>query len=321
MTSTNLYTFFGSPTQKNLESNQRGRLTDEQQFVLKKMVRQQLWGIVRWVVVLMILCGAFGFFFWAMVSDGLGPSLVGPVVAAVSAIAIVLLVMAVVLFPDLSFIFARDDIDMGQVETVLGKVEWTGRRYKIVSESRNLRTVRGNVSMPPPGEYRFYCLPNSGLVIQAEALMRSETAGQGQNLLLDALSKAHRFTTDDLALNRQGTLSGSQSLRLIGFVAVQGIMFLLFTGFGVWMYFNLPTSGEDQTWAIVFGVILMLLALGVVWKIFQTFFDLITRSVAHEEGYVIRTEHRTRNGRYYTYTIKKLKFRVSRNAFNALVDS
>ena len=42
--------------------------------------------------------------------------------------------------------------------------------------------------------------------------------------------------------------------------------------------------------------------------------------MAHEDGFVTRQEHRTRNGRYYTYQIKKLKFRVSRKAFHALVD-
>ena len=319
MTPTNLFALFDRPTQQNLESNQRGRLTSEQQSALKRDVRRQWWRVVLWAFVLLVLCAIFGLFIWALVSEDLGPSLLGPVLATAVVFAIGLIVLAVFLFPDLSLVFAGGDIEAGQVEEVSGKVEWTGRRYQVVAESRSLRTVRGNVSLPPPGQYRFYCLPNSGLVIQAEAVGNA-SARQSQDLLLEALSKAHRFTLDDLGVNRQSSLGGAQALRLIGYAVVQGVVFLLSAGAGIWMYFNLPIGKEDQLWAIVFGIFLAILALGSVWNIIKTFLDLLTQSVAHEEGFVTRQEHRTRNGRYYTYQIKKLKFRVSRNAFHALVD-
>lgn len=319
MTSTNLFAFFDRPTQQNLESNQRGRLTPEQQSALKRDVRRQWWRAVLWAFVLIVLCAIFGLFFWALVSEDLGSSLLVPVLTTAFVFASVLIVLAIYLFPDLSLVFAGGDIEAGQVEAVSGKVEWTGRRYQLVAESRSVRTVRGNVSLPPPGAYRFYCLPNSGLVIQAEAL-ENVSAEQSQNLLLDALSKAHHFNSDDLGVNRQGALSGTQALRLISYAIVQGVVLLFSGGMGVWMYFNLPTSKDDQLWVILFGIFLAILALGAVWNIIKAFLDLLTQSVAHEEGFVIRQEHRTRNGRYYTYQIKKLKFRVSRNAFHALVD-
>ena len=319
MTPTNSFAFFDRPTQQNLESNQRGRLTVEQQSALKQGVRQQWWRIVLWAFVLVVLCAVFGIFIWVLVSEDLGPSLLGPVLTTAGVFAIGLIVLAVFLFPDLSLVFASGDIESGQVEAVSGKVEWTGRRYQVVSESRSLRTVRGNISLPPPGQYRFYCLPNSGLVIQAETL-GNVSAQQSQDLLLEALSKTHRFTSDDIAVNRKGSLSGSQALRLIGYAIGQGVVLLLSSGAGVWLYFNLPTGKEDQLWIGVFGIFMAILALGAVWNIFKTLLDLLTQSVAHEEGFVARYEHRTRNGRYYTYQIKKLKFRVSRSSFHALVD-
>ena len=319
MTSSNLFAFFDKPTQQNLESNQRGRLTPEQQSALKKGVRQQWWRVVLWAFVLIVLCGVFGLFFWALASEDLGPALLGPVLTTAGVFAIGLLVLAAFLFPDLSLVLAGGDIELGQVETVSGKVEWTGRRYQIVAESRSLRAVRGNVSMPPPGTYRFYCLPNSGLVILAEAMVNVSTQ-QSQGLLLDALSKAHHFTSDDLGVNHQGGLSGAQALRLISYTIVQGVVLIFSIGMGVWLYFNLPINKEDQLWAGVFGLFLVVLALGAVWNIIKAFLDLLTQGVAHEEGFVARYEHRTRNGRYYTYQIKKLKFRVSRNAYHALVD-
>jgi len=319
MIPTNLYAFFDRPTQQNLESNQRGRLTPEQQSALKQGVRQQWWRVVLWAFVLIVLCAVFGLFFWALATEDLGPALLGPVLTTAGVFAIGLLVLAAFLFPDLSLVFAGGDLEAGQVEAIPGKVEWTGRRYQVVSESRSIRTVRGNISLPPPGAYRFYCLPNSGLVIQAEA-MENVSAEQSQSLLLEALSKVHRFTPDELGTNRQGALSGAQALRLISYAIVQGVVLIFSAGMGVWMYFNLPIGREDQLWAIVFGIFLAALALGSVWNIIKALLDLLTQSVAHEEGFVSRHEHRTRNGRYYTYQIKKLKFRVSRSAFHALVD-
>jgi len=319
MTPTNLFAFFDRPTQQNLESNQRGRLTPEQQSALKQGVRQQWWRVVLWAFVLIVLCAVFGLFFWALATEDLGPALLGPVLTTAGVFAIGLIVLAAFLFPDLSLVFAGGDLEAGQVEAIPGKVEWTGRRYQVVAESRSIRTVRGNISLPPPGAYRFYCLPNSGLVIQAEA-MENVSAEQSQSLLLEALSKVHRFTPDELGTNRQGSLSGAQALRLISYAIVQGVVLIFSAGMGVWMYFNLPIGREDQLWAIVFGIFLAALALGSVWNIIKALLDLLTQSVAHEEGFVSRHEHRTRNGRYYTYQIKKLKFRVSRSAFHALVD-
>jgi hypothetical protein len=320
MTPTNFYAFFDQPTQQNIESNQRGRLTPEQQSALKQGVRQQWWRVVIWAFVLFILCAVFGLFFWALASEDLGPALLGPVLTTAGVFAIGLIVLAAFLFPDLSLVFVGGDIEAGQVEAVLGKVEWTGRRYQVVAESRRIRTVRGNVSLPPPGEYRFYCLPNSGQIIMAEAV-ENVSAGQSQNLLLEALSRAHHFSLDDLGVNRQSALGGAQALRLIGYAVVQGVVLILSAGGGAWMYFNLPIGREDQLWAIVIGIFLAILALSSIWNIIKTSLDLLTQSVAHEDGFVTRQEHRTRNGRYYTYQIKKLKFRVSRSAFHALVDS
>lgn len=319
MTPTNLFAFFGTPSQQNIESNQRGRLTPEQQSALKQGVRQQWWRVVFWAFVLIVLCAVFGLFVWALASEDFGPALLGPVLTTAGVFVIGLLVLAAFLFPDLSLVFAGGDIEAGHVEAVSGKVEWTGRRYQVVSESRSLRTVRGNVSFPPPGAYRFYCLPNSGLVIQAEAL-ENVSAERSQDLLLEALSKVHRFSPDELVANRQGSLSGAQALRLISYAIVQGVVLIFSVGMGALMYFNVPIGRDDQLWAIMFGIFLAGLALSSIWNIIKALLDLLTQSVAHEEGFVGRYEHRTRNGRYYTYQIKKLKFRVSRNAFRALVD-
>jgi hypothetical protein len=318
-TPANIFAFFDSPTQQNLESNQRGQLSAGQQAALKRGIRQQWGRVALWIPVLLILCGGFGLLFWALLtSDSLGPSMIGLVLASGGVLAFVFLVVAAFIFPNLSLVFAGREIEEGRIESASGNVEWTGSKYKIVSDSHPLKTVRGTISMPPPGTYRFYFLPSSGLVVLAEAL-EDISAVQSTNLMLEALSSANRFNPEDIDVNRQGSLSGGQALRLTGFALIQGIVFLLCAGIGVWFYFNQPT-GNDRVWFTVFMILLGFFALGAVWNILRTGLDLITQSVANVEGVVIRTEHRTRNGRYYTYQIKNLKFRVPRNAFRALVD-
>jgi drug/metabolite transporter (DMT)-like permease len=110
MTPTNLFAFFDRPTQQNLESNQRGRLTPEQQSALKQGVRQQWWRVVLWAFVLLVLCTVFGLFFWALASEDLGPALLGPVLTTAGVFAIGLIVLAALLFPDLSLVFAGGDV-------------------------------------------------------------------------------------------------------------------------------------------------------------------------------------------------------------------
>jgi len=317
-TPANNFAFFDNPTQQNLVSNQRGQLTPQQQAALKRGIREQWGRVALWIFVLLILCGVSGLLIWALVSDGLGSSLMGTALAAGGVFAIVFLVVAAFIFPNMSLVFASREIEEGRVESATGKIEWTGNKYKIVSDSHTLRIVRGNISMPPPGTYRFYFLPNSGLVILAEAL-GDLSATQSKDLLLEVLSRANRFNPEDIDVNRQGSLTGGQTLRLTSFAIVQGIVFLLCAGVGIWFYFNQPT-GDDRTWFIFLMVILVFLAAGAVWNILRTVLDLLTQSVTQVEGIVVRHEHRTRNGRYYTYQIKYLKFRVSRAAFRALVD-
>ena len=94
MTPTNFYAIFDKPSQQNLESNQRGRLTAEQQSALKRDVRRQWWRVVLWAFVLIVLCAVFAVFIWALVSEDLGPSLLGPVLTTAFVFVIGLIVLA-----------------------------------------------------------------------------------------------------------------------------------------------------------------------------------------------------------------------------------
>jgi len=317
MTETKYYALFDIPTPQNFEANQRGRLTPGQQTALEQAAKKQRSQVAIWVLTFSILFVLFGLLFWAIARDS-GTSLLQYVILSGGAIAVGLGIFAFFLFPDISLLLAGEDLQNGGVEAALGKVAWTGRRYRLSSDSRELKTLRSGVTVPPPGEYRFYCLSHSGLVIMAEAL-GSDFARPSKDLLLDALVRANHFSMADLDVNRQGSLSGLQVLKLMAYAGWQAIMFLASALAGYLVLRDLP-SGEDQLWAGLSGALVVILALIAAWNILGAVWDILTGKATHTEGIVTRHEHRTRNSRSYSYQINQHKFKVSHIAYNALID-
>jgi hypothetical protein len=276
MTEKNYYALFDKPTPQNLEANQRGRLTLEQQSALEQMVAI---GVVAVGVILLVL----------FLSGG-----------------------------DVLFNLSRDDIENGQVESVIGKVAWTGRRYRMVSDSRKLKSLQYGRTLPPPGDYRFYCLPESGLVLMAEEL-GVMSVSQPKDLLLDALARANHFSMDDLQVNRDGSLSHSQELRLLGLVSVL-IALILITVLGVALAVQGQFLEETPTSLVLIGVIVLILSLRLLWSVIVMVGDMWVGRVNQTDGQVTRHVHRARNTRYYTYQVNGFRFRVSMSAYNALIE-
>ena len=153
----------------------------------------------------------------------------------------------------------------------------------------------------------------------AEAL-GSDFARSSKDLLLDALVRANHFSMADLDVNRQGSLSGRQVVKLLGYACWQGIVFLASALVAYLVLRDLP-SGEDQIWVGLSGVLVLVLALIAVWNILRTVWDMLAGKATRNEGIVTRHIHRSRNSRTYSYQINRLKFKVSHTAYNALIDS
>lgn len=317
MTEKNFYALFDKPTSQNLEANQRGRLTLEQQSALEQMAKNQRAVVVFWGAMILAVVGLMIFFFWQVAgSDGFlsTPSILAIGVVAVGAILLIVFLSG----GDVLFSFSRADIENGQVESVVGKVIWTGRRYRMVSDSRKLKSLQYGRTLPPPGDYRFYCLPESGLVLIAEELGLM-SASQPKDLLLDALASANHFSMDDLQSNREGLLSGGQEIRLFGYASLQGVMFLLSAGVFVWIIRGFPL-GEELVWSALLGLIGLIVSLRTGWSIVRVIWDMWNGKIARSDGQVARYIHKARNTRYYTYQVNGLKFYVSQSAYNALIE-
>jgi hypothetical protein len=322
MSENNHYALFGEPSVQNLEANQRGRLTPEQGAALEMAAKSQRSTFVLFGVIGLSILAFTLFIFWKIINDlGVSPERIQNLFVNVGVVAVLLGLFVAYLLRDIgvsSMFFADDDIKNGQVESVIGRVVFTGGRYKFISDIRKLQYLRFGRALPPPGDYRFYCLPKSGLVVVAEEL-GLVSVKQADDLLLDALARANHFSMEDLETNRQGLLSWGQEIRLFRYAATLGLFLMIF----IWISFfaSQNQTAKDNSLVIVFLVVMlvvMLLRLG--WGSVKVLFDIWSGKVEFMDGGVTRHIRRGRNMRYYFYQLDGVKFIVSKSAYNALIE-
>lgn len=155
--------------------------------------------------------------------------IVGLVIAVGIALALVWVVPRMVTSVRTLWLLRRD-LAAGQVSQADGRVLWTGRMYEPeatgLGAPRRLRFALVNRSvLLPPGSYRFYHLPASGMVLSAEALV----GGAGETLpplarlgnepaapadLRSVLAAVHGHSTLAFERNRLGQLDPAQAARL-----------------------------------------------------------------------------------------------------------
>ena len=315
MTEKNLYALFDKPTPQNLEANRRGRLTAEQQSTLERVARNQRTLFAFWGVMILAVVGFMVFFLWQVEGEDGSLSPISFALIGIVALGVILL-LVVLSGGDIIFVFPRDDIQNGQVDSVVGRVIWIGNRYRMVSDIRKLRFLTYGRALPPPGDYRFYVLARSGLVIMAETLTLVSQPG---DLLLEALARANRFTIHDLETNRTGALSSRQELRLSAALLVW-VVLILFSMVGILLAVQGRFFGKAPTTYILMSVVFVFLLLRVGWSAMKLLADLWMGTTAQTEGTVTRHVHHARNTRYYTYQVNGLKFHVPLAAYNALLE-
>lgn len=311
----NFYALFDEPTQQNIDANRRGSLTLEQRVALENVAESRGSSVLLFGVPTLAILGYVIFIFWKF--GGITGVLSPPSILAIGLIAIGIIILILrVTGGDFLFTFPLDEIENGRVDSVVGKVIWSGKRYRMVSDSRKLHFLLTKRALPPPGDYRFYCLPDSGLVIMAEELT---TSSQPRDLVLDALGRANHFSMEELETNRQGWLSGKQEVRLIGNGLFQAVFVLICIWFVV-ILFQSQLVGRDSILFVLLIAAAALVFLRNAWSVLRIFWDVWNGKVVHSDGRVARHIHDAGRVRYYTYQVNGFKFYVSESAYNALIE-
>lgn len=317
MTEKNHFALFGELSVQNLEANQRWRLTPEQKSALKTAMKDQRTTVLFGVGIVLALIGFFSFFICQVAGvDGLLSS------ASLIIVGLILLGVIILILSrpggDPFLMVPRDDIENGQVESVVGKVLWTGRRYKFVSDSRKLKSTRFGRALPPPGDYRFYCLPRSGLVVIAEELWWKST-GQPKDLLLKALARANHFSMQDLVSIREGTLRWRQEFWLFKDVLFVALLLAVFISICL-LAVRSQVAGKYVFLYLFLALPAAVTLLQFTQRSINLIRDIWDGKVAHMDGQVTRHAHRARYAYYYLYQLNDIKFDVSMSAYNALIE-
>jgi hypothetical protein len=222
------------------------------------------------------------------------------------------------LLGDWFLFFAGDDVTNGVVESAVGKIEWSGKRYQMRTENRLLRSLRvGGSTLPPPGAYRFYYLPRTGLVVMAEEVGKNDI--RYVQTLLQALASANSFSLEDLKVNQEGLLSKRQENRLLLTIVLyllgclgSAVLFVIFTP-------------QIQRSVSSTGLLLLIVVVGVLllrfsWSAAKMIADLWHGHADSVEGLVTREGHRAKYSISYYYVCDPHRFQVPASGYHALVE-
>jgi hypothetical protein len=214
--------------------------------------------------------------------------------------------------------FAGNDLANGAVESDVGRIEWSGSRYQMRTENRLLRSLRSRVVLPPPGEYRFYYLPHTGLVVMAEETGTGNIDAP-MPPLLQALASANGFSHGDLIQNQNGILTVHQENRLLLWVLFFGLVFLACTLLVVSIGLQIIRATPTFTYVLIL-VIAVVLMVKIGWSLGWTIVDIWRGKVVSVEGRVMREIHHARYSRSYYYLTRSHRFEVSKAAYDALIE-
>jgi hypothetical protein len=234
----------------------------------------------------------------------------------------------------------RRDLAAGRVSQAEGRVLWTGRMYEPeaagLGAPRRLRFALVNRSvLLPPGRYRFYHLPASGMVLSAEALVDDadenlpSLARLGDQPaapadLRSVLAAVHGHSTLAFERNRLGQLDPAQAARLRRPAIREGVIGAACIGLP-W----LAVFGFDLHATIIYLIcgVLNLIGAWCLYDAWQYLAEARAGRVDMEEGEVTTplTRQSTRDGLgeeniKVCYIVNDRRFKVSPQAYWALVE-
>jgi hypothetical protein len=207
----NYFAFFDKPSPENLASNRIGILTAQQQAALQTHISYRKSTSAIMIGTLIVSAIFMSFLFWKIDSADGTFSITAQLINA-GLLILIFGIFASYLTGDWFVYFMGDDLENRAVESAPGTMEWDGKRYRMQTDTRSLRALRDGAVLPP-GQYRFYYLPHTGLVVMAEEL--ETIPGQHSSLLLRTLASANRFSLDELKMNHEGLLSKHQENELV----------------------------------------------------------------------------------------------------------
>jgi len=254
----------------------------------------------------------------------------------------------------------KGKLSEGKVSSLEGKVKWNGRVMSAITETGTLHSIFGEDLNLLPGQYRFHILSNTNFLISAEAIKVNIVPEGASTLdhftinkssdLLSILARGHRFDIKSLDYNRKGKLSPSQLMKLSIKTTGYALGAILITAVAIWLNQYLVRHENSSSF-----LILAFAGVGL-WFFARQIYHLINlrkTRVDYFEGAVNKSKEINTSGGHYekvyyytastpikilmnntmadnpstdkhlefrSYSIMPLSWRVSKRAYNALVE-
>jgi hypothetical protein len=224
----------------------------------------------------------------------------------------------------------------GAVRSGVGEVLFIKGNYRVELEGKKLYlSAAGKGSLAPGVRYRFYYLPESRILLSAEALSAAPER-QAVRGLTEVLAEVNNFDLASLSANRRGELTGGQLGKLLQPVLI-GLFAVGFPGVVFWVGLTGETGflrplrdesgllsglGSLNTVVVVISLVLVAIALFGVYFLVTALLDLWSREVVYIEGAGLRQRKQSRDSdgstrERYFYLVGGQEFQVNQQAYQA----
>lgn len=297
-------------------ANRRGEFTPLQRAMLNRQVMQQ---IVSACGFMLLGAAAPLFFAAATILGGQGIAGLEPICLLVFGVTLIVGVPGIVRGMRMLKLVsvARQEMAANEIMQSDGEVRWIGDIYAAFVDGQRLKPIYPRLGLRP-GRYQFSYLSRSQWLLSAELLMPADDSDAAIEMQR-VLAVTNHFRMDDLRANCNGRMTTRQRFRL-------------------WLPaphsapVNRRFADPQRSPQVFYGTIisiglLLLLGLRGIPFIFLTLFlifrltvliDTLTGHVEMVEG---RGQREKPHSRYdgYQYLLGGLRFRVSGQAYNALI--
>lgn len=297
-------------------TNRRGEVTPLQRAMLNRQVMQQ---IVSACGFMLLGAAAPLYFVAATIFGGQDTAGLEPIWLLVFGVTLIVGVPGIVHGVRLLKLVSAARQEMADNEIVQGdgEVRWVGDIYAAFADGQRLKSIYPRLGLRP-SRYQFCYLRRSQWLLSAELLLPSDKVDAAVEMQR-VLAVTNRFCMDDLQANRAGHMTTRQRFRL-------------------WLPaphsapYNRRFADPERSPQVFYGTIisiglLVLLGLRGIPLIFLTLFlifrltVLIDNLTGHVEMVEGRGQREKPHSRYdgYQYVLGGLRFRVSGQAYNALI--
>jgi len=231
----------------------------------------------------------------------------------------------------------QQELNQGIIEDAVGTLKFGKDSYQVVLPDRRLvMPFVSKEELNPGVSYRFYYLPQSGVVLSAEEISHTPVV-EARAGFTETLAEVNGFKQSSLEANQRGELTAEQVAGIYSHL-ISPLVFIA-TSLAVLYYaisqaglFAVPSIGDffsgllqSPTGTKVFGGIFFVLLIWGLVLLIQTLLDIMGRTVAIVEGQGFRKmstskdDGGSKNTRMY-YVIDGVRFSVERRGFLAFED-